>query len=365
MKIALVHDHLTQEGGAEKVLEVLQQTFPTSPTYTLVYNAKKTGALFGNREIKTSFLQKMPFSRKKIEWYLPLMPAATESHNLDNFNVILSSSSAFAKGIISKPETLHICYCHTPTRYLWSDSHSYLQELNKPKIIKKLLPLFLSKIRQWDSQAASRVDYFIANSREVQKRIKKYYRQDSVVIYPPVETSKFSPKNKVSDYFLTGGRLVSYKKFDLTINAFNRLGIKLKIFGQGPDYKKLRQQARSNIEFLGPITDQEKKEVFESCLAFINPQTEDFGITTVEAMAAGRPVIAYNKGGALETVIDGKTGTFFDEQEWEVLADKIFHFKPENFNPQIIHDHAKQFDTEVFKKKITDFITEKTNNLIF
>jgi glycosyltransferase involved in cell wall biosynthesis len=361
MKLALVHDHLTQEGGAEKVLEVLQETFPSSPTFTLVCDNKKVGKFFDTKKIHTSFLQNLPFAKRGLQWYLPLMPAATESHDLSDFDVVISSSSAFAKGVLTKPEAVHICYCHTPTRYLWSDTHSYLRELKRNFLVKKILPMALSKLRQWDRLAADRVDYFIANSAEVQKRIKKYYQRDSEIIYPPVQTTRFSISPKIGDYYLTGGRLVSYKRFDLTVETFNRLGIKLKIFGDGPEFNELRKKARGNIEFLGRITDADKINLFQNCLAFINPQVEDFGITVIEAMAAGRPVIAYAAGGALETVKAGQTGAFFHEQAWEELADVLIRFKPENFNPQIIKQHASQFDTEVFKRKIIEFTNQKTS----
>lgn len=362
MKLALVHDYLTNEGGAEKVLEVLQSTFPNSPIYTLIYDQKKFGKFFNAQKIRTSFIQYLPFAKRSLAWYLPLMPAATESYDLSEFDVVISSSSAFAKGVITKPGTTHFCYCHTPTRYLWSETHNYLKNLKINFLIKKILPISLSKLRQWDRLAADRVDYFIANSKEVQKRIKKYYGRDSVVIYPPVETNKFSISHKIENYFLTGGRLVPYKRFDLTVETFNRLGIKLKIFGDGPNFNELRKKARPNIEFLGHINDKQKIELLKNCLAFIHPQVEDFGITAVEAMASGRPVIAYNAGGALETVIDGQTGKFFNEQSWEALADVIIRFKPENFNPQFIKQHAANFDTKIFKQKILNYIKEKISN---
>lgn len=358
MKIAIVHDHLAQDGGAERVARTLNDMFPDSPIYTLVYDKRNTDARFANRVIKTSFLQRMPFGVRKYQWYLAMMPAATESFDLHDFDLIISSSSAFSKGVISGPNTTHICYCHTPTRFLWTDRHNYLKELRQNLLIKKMLPLTLTRLRQWDRMAADRVDHFIANSEEVKKRIKKYYNRDSEVIYPPVETEKFSISNDIGNYFLAGGRLVGYKKFDLLVNAFNRLNMPLKIFGVGPLFNKLRSRAKSNIEFLGKVHDVEKAELYSHCRAFLNPQIEDFGITTVEAMAAGRPVIAFKAGGALETVIEGKTGTFFEEQTWEDLADKVLRFK-DDYNPAEIKQHAEQFNTEVFKRKIMGFINGK------
>ncbi len=357
MKIALVHDHLTQNGGAEKVLDKLHEVYHDSPIYTLVYDKQKMPPHFQEKNIKTSFIQKFPGGVKKFEWFLTFMPAATENYNLSEYDVVLSSASGFSKGIITKPGALHICYCHTPTRYLWNDTFNYVRELKQNFLIKKSLPLVLTKLRQWDRLAAERVNIFVANSQEVQKRIKKYYRRDSVVIYPPVETSKFKVRSTPDDFFLTGGRLVPYKRYDLTIKTFNRLGMKLKIFGDGPILKDLQKIAGPKIEFLGRVSEETKIELFEKCLAFINPQVEDFGITTVEAMAAGRPVIAYQAGGALETVIDDVTGHFFNEQEWETLADVLIRFRPEKFDSQQIRQHALQFDEEIFKQNIQNLVT--------
>lgn len=356
MKIALVHDHLTQDGGAEKVLEVLQDMFPDSPTFTLVYDENKVNKDFRKKDIRTSFIQKFPLGVKKYHWFLIFMPAATEQYDLTEFDVVISSTSAFAKGIITKPESLHICYCHTPTRYLWTDSINYIKGLKQSVLIKKTLPLVLTKLRQWDRLAAERVNIFIANSTAVQSRIKKYYHRNSIVIHPPVNVEHFTPRATPEDFFLTGGRLVPYKRFDLSIEAFNRTGFKLKIFGEGPQSKELRRQARKNIEFLGHVDDRTKKELYEKCQAFINPQVEDFGITTIEAMAAGRPVIAFAKGGATETVIEGVTGTFFHDQSWEELADILIRFDHTKYDPITIHKHAMKFNTENF--------TERMNHLV-
>ncbi|OGF31572.1 hypothetical protein A2533_03855 [Candidatus Falkowbacteria bacterium RIFOXYD2_FULL_35_9] len=358
MKVALVHDHLTQDGGAEKVLQALQDVYTTSPTYTLVYDKKKVNKIYQSRDIRTSFIQKFPFGVRKFEWFLVFMPAAAENFDLSEYDVVISSASAFSKGIITKPDALHICYCHTPTRYLWTDSINYIKELRQSPIIKRTLPLVLTKLRMWDRLAAERVNVFVANSREVQKRIKKYYRRESIVVFPPVETKKFQIRQNIGNFYLTGGRLVPYKRFDLTVKTFNRLGLKLKIFGEGPAFQELRKMAGPTIEFLGKIDEEAKIELFETCIAFIHPQIEDFGITPVEAMAAGRPVIAFNRGGALDTIIDGKTGIFFNEQEWETLADTLIHFKPENFKPEDIRNHALNFDETVFKKNMADLVNK-------
>ena len=359
MKIALAHDYLNQLGGAERVLFAIHEVYPKALVYTLIHDRKRARGVFDRLNIKTSFLQKMPGGLRHMRWYLPWMPAAFESLDLTGYDVVLSDASAFAKGAIVSSGSLHICYCHTPTRYLWSDTHQYVKELKQGWLIKKILPLVLNKLRAWDYQAAQRVDVFIANSKNVQKRIKKYYGRDSEVIYPPIDVNNFKIADKIGNYFLIGGRLVSYKRFDLAIRAFNKLGIPLKIFGIGPDEEKLRKMAKSNIEFLGQVSDNKKAELYSKALGFIHPHEEDFGITAVEAMAAGRPVIAYKKGGALETVIDGETGVFFEEQEWEALADAVIRFEEKKFDAEKIRKHAMRFSKDRFKKEIREFVEKK------
>jgi len=335
--------------------------FPGSPTFALVYNRKNAHADFRDKDIRTSFIQKLPFGVRAYEWFLMMMPTATEHYDLTDYDLIVSSTSFSAKGVITPPDAKHICYCHTPTRFLWTDSHNYFNELKYNIVIKKLLPFMLPRLRLWDRIAAERVDHFIANSQEVKKRIKKYYNQDSEVIYPPVETDKFRISEEVGDYFLAGGRLVGYKRFDLLVKAFNRLNIPLKIFGDGPLMDRLKNMAKSNIEFLGKISEEEKIELYSKCLAYLNPQIEDFGITAIEAMASGRPVIALRKGGALETIVEGRTGVFFEDQTWEDLADKVIRFDREKWNPDEIKQHAEQFDVGVFKEKMREFVKEKVS----
>lgn len=358
MKIALVHDYLIQDGGAEKVLKAFQEIWPQAPTYVLLHDREKSNPVFLNKDIRTSFLQKMPAGLEKYQWYLPLMPLATEQHNLEDYDVVLSSSSSFSKGVITNPETLHICYCHTPTRFLWSDMHQYIEDLNYNRLIKKVIPVVLKNLRQWDMMAAHRVDTFIANSATVQDRIEKYYRRKSNIIYPPVETKKFVTKEP-KDYFLIGGRLVGYKRYDIAVTAFNKLGMPLKIFGTGPALPRLKKMAKANIEFLGKVSDDELRDLYAQCQAFIHPQIEDFGITAIEAMASGRPVIAYGAGGARETVVPGQTGEFMDEQSWEELGNQIIRFEKDKYNSETVKQYAHQFDEDRFKAQIKDFVDLK------
>lgn len=364
MKVALVHEHLAQDGGAERVVQVLQDIFPDAPLYTLIYDRNRAHAAFRDKDIRTSFLQKMPFGVRHYQWYLTMMATAVESYELEQYDVVISSSSAFAKGIITRPETQHICYLHSPTRYLWSDTHRYVQELSYNAAIKKVLPHVLNGIRVWDRAAADRVDVFIANSRIVQNRIAKYYRRTSDVIYPPVDISRFSVAKNIGDYYLTGGRLVAYKRFDIAVQAFNKLGMPLKIFGTGPELRRLRAMAKNNIEFVGRVSDADLPKLYQKAIAFLNPQEEDFGITVIEAMASGRPVIAYNAGGAMETVVPNMSGAFFDDQMWESLADAVIRFKPEIYHSQDIVTHARTFSTENFKKNISAYIAEQHNLFI-
>jgi glycosyltransferase involved in cell wall biosynthesis len=363
MRMALVHDYLIQDGGAERVLQVFHDMYPEAPTYVLFHDPKRVGPAFDGREIHTSFLQTLPFGLRAYKWTLPLMPAATEHYDLSGYDVVLSSTSAFAKGVITRPETVHFCYCHTPTRYLWSDTHTYINELNMWTPVKRLAQGSLSRIRLWDRMAADRVDRFIANSETVRQRIKKYYGRDAVVIYPPVETDKFAVTDALGDYYLAGGRLVAYKRFDIVVRAFTKLGIPLKIFGEGPEYARLKKEAGRNIEFLGKVSEADKAELYAKALAYLNPQEEDFGITAIEAMAAGRPVIAYRKGGATETVLEGETGEFIDEQSWEELGNTILRFDPRKYDPHRIRQHAQTFDTKRFEQQLREYIQSELRQM--
>jgi glycosyltransferase involved in cell wall biosynthesis len=354
LKIALVHDFLTQHGGAERVLAAFRTIWPDAPVYTIVYDKKQLKE-FETADIRPSFLQMVPFGVRRYKWFLPWMPTAIERHNLMNYDVVLSSSSAFAKGVITGPDTLHICYCHTPTRYLWTDTHSYVADLGYGDFVKRALPFLFTNLRLWDQMTASRVDHYIANSENVRRRIFKYYDRESDVIHPPIDTQRFVRQHDVerAPYYLAGGRLVAYKRFDLLVDAFNRLGIPLRIFGTGPEGGRMRRRAKSNIQFLGHVADDALPALYHRAQAFLHPQEEDFGLTALEAMAAGCPVIAYDAGGARETVVRGVTGTFFEEQSWESVADAVLHHDARQYDPVVLARHTSQFDINIFRNQIS------------
>lgn len=358
MKLAIVHDWLTNMGGAEQVVINFKKIYPNAPIYTTFYNPNNLDEELKNIDVRTSYLQKkkMVTNHKK---YFPLMPIAFEKFDLNEYDVVLSSSSSCAKGVITKPGSLHICYCHTPMRYAWEKRDEYTQGMGKLK--KKLINILLHYMRMWDLASASRVDYFIANSTEVQKRIKKHYKRDSVVINPPVRCNLFNISESDGDYYFVVSRLVTYKRFDLAVKACKELGKKLVVIGDGPERENLEKIADGdkNITFLGRQPDEVVKKYMSECKALLYPGEEDFGIVPVEAQACGRPVIAFGKGGVLDSVIDGKTGVFFKEQTVESLKDAMLRFGQMQFDKKEIREHALEFDEEVFKNKIKDFIDEK------
>lgn len=375
MKIALVHDYLNQYGGAERVLEVLCEMFPEAPIYTLLYDERMTGGVFKGREIHASFLQKFPFARRHHRIFPLLMPLAIEQFDLSYFDVVLSVSASFAKGIITKPHTKHINYCLTPTRFLWDDSHRRIDEFRYPWPIRKLVPFFITYLRMWDKEAALRVDKFVAISNFVKDRIKKYYNADAEVIYPPVETDKFAISRLLDEYFLMVGRLVPYKRFDLAVKVFTAMNKPLWIVGDGPERKRLEKiahqnpalsgkelssggQAGSKIKFLGLVSDYRLPELYSHAQAVVFPQEEDFGIVPLEAMASGRPVIAYRGGGALETIVEGRTGIFFNDQTEIALAQAIGEYYQRRWEPELIREHALRFDKGNFKARIVDALNK-------
>jgi len=356
VKVALAHDHLFQLGGAERVLSVLASLYNNAPIFTLINDKKISKKILNNHNIITSWLQKIPGINKIFKYFLITMPKIWSNTDVSKYDLIISSSSGFVKGLKTKGK--HICYCHSPTRYLWDDKEEYIGNIPEGKLFKLLLPKVLKNLQSWDYDKAQGIDYFLANSKYIAHKILKHYNKHSVVIYPPIKINEFSLAEKVQDYYLIVSRLRPYKKVDLAIKAFNNLKLPLKIIGGGSEMRRLKRMSNSNIEFLGEISDKERNFYLSHCKAFIYPQIEDFGITAVEAMASGRPVIAYAAGGALETVKDGVSGTFFKDQTWESLAHRILRFDSKEYNSKDIQDYSKKFDESVFKEKVLRFIKE-------
>lgn len=361
MKIALVHDYLVQYGGAERVLEAFTELFPNASIYTIVYDKDAMHGVFSDKRMRTSYLQKFPLVRKKHRLFPFLMPIAIEQFDFSDYDVVLSDSSSYAKGIITGPDTLHICYMHTPMRYAWDDCQKYTQDFDMPRFIKKLVPFVMNYIRVWDRVSAERVDMIIANSNFVAKRIKKYYGKDSTVIHPPVKVENFQISKEKGDYFLMVGRLIAYKRHDIAIEAFNRLGLPLKIIGRGPELERLRKIAGPNIEFLGRVPDKDLPGFYAHCKAFVFPQEEDFGIVAVEAMASGRPIVAYRGGDIPEHMEEGKMGIFFDRQSADDIIEAVKGMEGKNFDPEYIREKSLRFDKEVFKKKIGEYVEKAFN----
>jgi len=360
MKIAIVHDYLNQYGGAEKVVEALHDLYPEAPIYTSIYLPQNLPAVFGKMDIRTSFMQRLPFLKTHFKKYLMLYPMAFERLDLRAYDVILSSSSGFAKGVKIPANCLHICYCYSPMRFAWN-YESYMAQESLSSLVRSLLPFFISRLKRWDLDKNKGVDCFIAISKCIQERIRKCYNLPSTLIYPPVHVKGFKIAEETSSYFLVVSRLNAYKRIDLVIEAFNRLGLPLKIVGDGPHRKTLEAMSASNIEFLGKLPNELLPQVYGHCEALIFPGSEDFGIVPVEAQACGRPVIAYASGGALETVIDGVTGLFFKEPNVDALIQAVKKFEKikGNFFPSIVRNNALRFDETLFKKEMKDFIAKK------
>jgi len=374
VKVALVHDWLTGMRGGEKVLEVFCEIFPQADIFTLLYVPGSVSDIIADRKIKTSFIQKLPAAKKRYRTMLPLFPMAVESLNLHGYDLVVSSSHCVAKGVMTAPKTLHISYIHTPMRYIWDMYHEYFGE--KRGLKGKAISIFAHYLRMWDASTSGRVDYFISNSRHVARRVEKYYGRPSTVICPPVECGRFRILPSPKDYYLIVSAFAPYKRIDLAIEAFNFLGLRLKVIGTGPEEKKLRKMARGNVEFLGWKTDSEIADYYAGCRALIFPGEEDFGIVPLEAMASGRPVIAYGKGGALETVLPltdapgiggySPTGIFFYEQTRQALVDAVREFEKSMsaFDPVSIRRHAESFDRTLFKEKVREYVLEKYDNFL-
>lgn len=359
-KIALVFDWMTNQGGAEKVNLLLHEMFPKAPIFTCIYNPENLKG-FEKAHITTSFIQRLPFAKTKHQLYLNLMPYAYELFDLSSFDIVISSSHACSKGIITKPETLHVCYCHTPMRYAWDNWQSYIEEYKMNSIFKSIGKNSIHKLRMWDRLAADRVDKFIANSTTTNKRIKKYYGRNSEIIFPAIKHGDYRLAERRKGYFLAVGRLVPYKKFDLIVETFNELGLPLKIVGTGIMESYLRKGAAENIEFLGRVHDDVLKTLYSECEALIFPQVEDLGIAPLEAMASGRPVIAMQEGGALDTIIPNKTGLFFKKQTVRALSQAVEKYieNKRKFSPHFIREYAKKFDESEFENHFMKFLSRE------
>ncbi len=358
-KVAIVHDWLTGMRGGEKCLEVFCEIFPRADVYTLFHIPGSVSPLIERMPIRTSFIQKLPFAEKRYRTYLPLFPMAIERFDLKQYDFVLSCSHCVAKGIIPSPDSLHICYTLTPVRYAWDMYDEYFGQTRN-----RMIPFFIHYLRIWDVTSSDRVDHFLCASKHVENRIKKFYRREAEVIHPPVETHRFRIQGKRDDFFLIVSSLTPYKKIDLAIKAFNHLGYPLRIIGVGPEKKRLRAMARSNVAFLGWQPDEVVADCYSNCRALVFPGEEDFGIVPIEAMASGRPVIAYRRGGALETVVSyheksnvegtAPTGLFFHEPTVESLMEAVERFLrvEREFDPASIRNHALQWDREIFRDKI-------------
>ncbi|WP_416443471.1 glycosyltransferase family 4 protein [Leeuwenhoekiella sp. A16] len=363
MKVALIQDWLTELGGAEKVFQKIYELYPEADVYTLVYNRKVLQKLgIPEDKVTSSFIQKLPFAKNKYRNYLPLFSLAIESFDLSGYDLIISSSYSVAKGVLTNNNQLHICYCHSPVRYAWDLHHQYISDAGLNKGIKGyIIKYFLHKLRIWDVVSANRVDYFISNSNYIAKRIKKTYGRDSITIYPPVAIKDFEFSAKKEDFYFTCSRMVPYKKIDLIVESFARMpDKKLVVIGNGPDMEKIKKLATDNVSILGYQTFDVLKEHMKRARAFVFAAEEDFGIVPVEAQACGTPVIAFGKGGSLETV-RAETGIFFYEQSCESLISAVKEFEENGvtYDAKRISDIAKEFTEEEFERKIKTFINEK------
>ena len=370
-KVAIIHDWLVTYAGAEKVLEQILNCYPDADIYSLVDHLSDTERGFiKNKSVTTSFIQKLPFSKAKYRNYLMLMPLAIEQFDLSQYDLVISSSHAVAKGVLTGPDQLHICYCHSPIRYAWDLQHQYLVESNMARGLKSFFARWLlHKIRIWDGRTSNGVDYFIANSKFISRRIKKIYRRDSYVVYPSVDTERLSPINEnKEEFYVTCSRMVPYKKIDLIVETFTRKfpNKKLIVIGDGPDYSKIKALAGRNIEFLGRAPFDELHQHLASARAFVFAAEEDFGIAPLEAQSCGTPVIALGKGGALETVVGldstSPTGVFFPEQSVDALARAVDEFEE---NAELMtsincRENALRFSEQLFQSEFKDFVSDKS-----
>lgn len=362
-RIALVHDWLVSRGGSERVLKSLHEMYPSAPIYTLVYDEKKAPEWLRDCDVRTTYIQHWPGAVNHHRLLLSFMPKAWESLDLSEYDLVISSCHSCCKGVLTRPDAMHICYCHSPIRYVWDLYYDYYENAGTFK--RFFMPRMIHKIRMWDYLAAQRVDAFVSNSNFVAKRINKYYRRPAKTIYPGVKVDEQDVTDLQGDYYLVVSRFVGYKRIDLAIEACNKLHKRLVVIGSGgEEEEKLRASAGSTIEFLGSTSDEELKRWYSGAKAFLFPGEEDFGLTPVEAMAAGVPVLAYGRGGALETVSAGETGLFFNEQTVDSLCECIEKFEHEgvSFSRKEIHEYSMRFSVERFNNEFKSFVNEIMKN---
>lgn len=355
MKIAIAHDYLIQMGGAERVVEVFHNMYPDAPIYTTVFNSNSLLDNLRDADIRSTWLQWIPGVTGNFKRVLPLYPLAIRDLDFQDFDIVVSSSSAFMKSIRVPKHTFHLCYCHTPMRFAW-DYDTYMERQTHPGLMKRLLKIYMKYLKQWDRNTSRFVNQFVANSSVVQSRIRKYYQRDAEVIFPPINTARFNASAQIGDYYLIVSRLVSYKRIDLAVEAFNRNGLKLVIVGEGPDMQRLVNMAKPNITFAGRLGDEDVTKMMAECRALLFPGEEDFGITPLEANAAGRPVIAYEAGGALDTIIPYQNGIFFKEQQVDHVQKAITELENHPWDVQAIMEHARKFDEQRFMEQFKGYV---------
>ena len=354
MRVAFVHDFLTQFGGAERVLLELRRLYPDAPVYTSIYAPGVFHGAFEGVDVRTTWLSRVPFAARGFRALLPLYPAAFESLDLAGFDLVISTTTSFAKGVRTAAGALHVCYMHTPTRFLWSDDESVREAV--PPIVRPIFRAALPPLRRWDLDAAQRPTKIIANSHNVAERIRRVYGRDSDVVPCPASLDGFAPSDEVDDYFLVASRLLRYKRVDLAIGACASIGAPLVIIGDGPDERRLRSVATPTTRFLGRVNDDERRLLFARARAVIVPGIEDFGLVPIEAAASGRPTVAFASGGALETVVEGATGIFFREPSSESLAEALRSLSQLTFDRSALVAHARAFSPERFREDMRALI---------